>query len=85
MSSATLTVRLSPELKDRLGLLAENTDRTKSFLAAEAIERYVSREMEIIGSIERGLEDMKAGRVTSHADVMQEADAVIAAAQKTTE
>lgn len=81
MSSATLTVRLAPELKDRLGTLADSTQRTKSFLASEAIERYVERELEIVASIERGIADMKAGRVTPHSEVMQEADAIIAAAR----
>ena len=81
MSSATLTVRLAPELKDRLGTLADSTQRTKSFLASEAIERYVERELEIVASIERGIADMKAGRVTPHSEVMQEADTIIAAAR----
>lgn len=70
MSSATLTVRLSAELKDRLGQLARYTDRTKSFLAGEAIASYVERELEIVAGIERGIEDMKAGRVLPHEEAM---------------
>ncbi len=61
MASTTLTVRLAPELKDRLGTLAERTRRTKSFLAGEAIAGYVERELEIVAGIERGLDDMTAG------------------------
>ncbi|MCH7710364.1 MAG: CopG family ribbon-helix-helix protein [Proteobacteria bacterium] len=77
MASTTLTVRLPPELKDRLGELAERTRRTKSFLAEEAIAGYVERELEIVSGIERGLDDMKAGRVVPHEDVMADIDATI--------
>lgn len=77
MASTTLTVRLTPELKARLGKLAERTQRTKSFLAGEAIGNYVARELEIVAGIERGLDDMKAGRVVAHEDVMADIDATI--------
>ena len=39
--STTMTVRLEPELIDRLDQLAEATNRTKSFLAAEAIRDFI--------------------------------------------
>lgn len=77
MDSTTLTLRLSADLKDRLGELAERTRRTKSFLAAEAIAGYVDRELEIIAGIERGLADMKAARTVSHRAVMADIDATI--------
>lgn len=69
MPSTTLTVRLSPELKDQLASLAEHTQRTRSFLANEAIEHYVRRELAIVAGIERGLADLQAGRVAPHEDV----------------
>lgn len=77
MASTTLTVRLSPELKARLAQLAERTRRTKSFLAEEAIAGYVERELQIVAGIERGLEDMKAGRVVPHDDVMTAMNATV--------
>ena len=80
-ASATLTLRLPPELKARLGELAERPQRTKSFLAGEAIAGYVERELEIIAGIERGLADMKAGRVVAHEDVMAELNARIKTAK----
>jgi predicted transcriptional regulator len=70
MESTTLTVRLTPELKERLGELAARTRRTRSFLAGEAIAGYVERELDIIAGIERGVEDMKAGRVVPHDEAM---------------
>ena len=39
--STTMTVRLEDSLKDRLEKLAEATQRSKSFLAAEAIREFV--------------------------------------------
>jgi len=39
--SATLTIRLNSETKQRLDKIAQQDRRTKSFLAAEAVEAYV--------------------------------------------
>ncbi|WP_040308747.1 CopG family ribbon-helix-helix protein [Asticcacaulis biprosthecium] len=69
-ASSTMTIRLSADLKARLERVADNTRRSKSWLAGEAIEAYVERELEIIEGIERGLADVRAGRVTPHDEVM---------------
>lgn len=39
--STTMTIRLEDDLKQRLDQLAEATNRSKSFLAAEALREYV--------------------------------------------
>lgn len=39
--STTMTIRLEPELKERLDQLAEATRRSRSFLAAEAIRDFI--------------------------------------------
>ncbi len=39
--STTMTIRLEPELKERLDQLAEATHRSKSFLATQALRDYV--------------------------------------------
>lgn len=75
--STTMTIRLSSETKAELGLLANATRRSKSFLAAEAVAAYVARERGIIEGIERGLADMKAGRTIPHDAAMAEVDALI--------
>ena len=79
----TLTIRLPSATKDQLGQLAAQTNRSKSFLAGEAIASYVAREMEIISGIERGLEDMRAGRTVSQADAMVRLRATVEAISKT--
>jgi predicted transcriptional regulator len=81
-ASTTLTVRLSPAVKQQLGRLADATRRTKSFLAAEAIATYVAREAGIIEGIERGLDDMRAQRLVPHDEAMARLEATVAAAER---
>ena len=81
-ASSTLTVRLSEQTKSQLTTLAGRTRRTRSFLAAEAIASYVSRELAIVDAVEQGRADIRAGHFTSNEDVLNEADAMIAAARK---
>ena len=80
-ATTTMTIRVPAELKERLGRIADATRRSQSFLAAEAVSAYVDRELAIIEGIQRGLEDMRAGRVTPHKVVMAEARALIAEAR----
>jgi predicted transcriptional regulator len=82
MSSTTLTVRISPDVKKRLGRLADRTRRTKSFLAGEAIADFVDRELAIIDGIRRGVEDMQAGRVVPHKQAVRRLRATIARVSK---
>jgi len=42
MNTATITVRVTPQVAKRLQRLAKATERSKSFLAAEAIEEYLA-------------------------------------------
>ena len=41
MSSTTVSVRIDPVIKKRLEKLAKRTGRSRSFLAAEAINEYL--------------------------------------------
>ena len=81
-TSATMTIRLSSETKQKLERLAVDTRRSKSFLAAEAVSAYVERELEIIEGIRRGMADVEAGRVVAHDEAMAEVQAVIDAAKR---
>lgn len=81
-ASTTMTIRLSPETKEKLERLGDATRRSKSFLAAEAVTAYVERELEIVEGIKRGLADVEAGRVVPHAQVMKEARQIIADAKQ---
>ncbi len=55
MESPILTLRLNNETKEKLEQLANATHRTKSFLAAEAIHRYLEIEAWQISEIEQAL------------------------------
>jgi predicted transcriptional regulator len=81
-TSTTLTVRLSPEVKQSLSRLADATHRTRSALATEAITTYVASEADTIGGIERGLKDTRAGRLVPHDQAMARLEATIAAAER---
>jgi predicted transcriptional regulator len=81
-ASTTMTIRVTPDLKEKLGRLAQSTRRSCSFLAVEAVEAYVNRELEIIEGIHEGLADMAAGRVIAHEDVMAEAARIIEEARQ---
>jgi predicted transcriptional regulator len=76
-ASTTMTIRISPDVKDKLGRLAQGTRRSRAFLASEAVEAYVDRELEIIEGIQRGLADVAAGRTVPHDEAMAELQAAI--------
>jgi len=80
-TSTTMTIRIRPDVKEKLDRIAADTQRSKSFLAGEAVAAYVERELGIIDGIKRGMADAAAGRVVSHDDAMAEIYAVIDAAE----
>jgi predicted transcriptional regulator len=67
--STTMTVRLDDDVKDRLEVLAEATQRSKSFLAAEAIRSYVESNEWQIGEIQAALKEADSGDFASDTDV----------------
>lgn len=78
-ASTTMTIRVTPETKERLGRLARETRRSRSFLAAEAVDRYLDREQAIIDGIKRGRTDVTAGRLVSSDAAFAELTAAIEA------
>lgn len=69
METAVLTLRLTKEMKSRLDQLAQITRRSKAFLAAEAIERYLDTEAWQILEIEQALREADAGDFASEEEV----------------
>src|SRR3954447_7767090 len=59
--SAMMTVRLTPELSEKLDALARDTKRSKSFLATEAIASYIDRNAWQVAEIRKGLEEARSG------------------------
>lgn len=67
--STTMTVRLEDDVKDRLEVLAGATQRSKSFLAAEAIRAYVENNEWQIGEIQAAIMEADAGDFASDSDL----------------
>lgn len=67
--STTVTVRLEDDIKDRLDRLASSTQRSKSFLAAEAIRAFVENNEWQIAEIEAALAEADAGDFATDRDV----------------
>jgi len=65
-----MTIRLEDDVKDRLDVLAEATQRSRSFLAAEAIRSYVENNEWQIGEIQAALKEADAGDFASDKDVI---------------
>jgi predicted transcriptional regulator len=68
---SVISVHTKPETSKRLEELATLTRRSKSFLANEAIERYLSEEEAFVASVRQGQADVAAGR-TYNTDEMRE-------------
>jgi len=67
--SATITIRVSKSVKDRLESLARETKRSKSSLAAEGISTFVDLEERQIEGIKKALTSIDAGLGIAHDDV----------------
>jgi RHH-type transcriptional regulator, rel operon repressor / antitoxin RelB len=69
--TTTITVRLNSELKTQLEALAQSTQRSKSWLAAEAIAAYIEQESWQIQAIEAAVQQADAPETEwiAHAEV----------------
>ena len=68
-NSNVLTLRLDPVIKKKLDKLASATQRSRSFLAAEAIREYVSLNEWQIDEIRKGLEEADRGDFATTAEL----------------
>jgi len=67
--STTMTIRLEDDTKSRLDKLADATQRSRSFLAAEAIREYIELNEWQIGEVRQALEEANRGEFASDAEV----------------
>lgn len=75
---AVISVHTKPEVSQRLDELAALTRRSKSYLANEAIERYLQDEEEFVASVRRGVADAEAGRLFTTDEVRERLKARVA-------
>lgn len=67
--STTMTLRLEDDVKARLDKLADATQRSKSFLAAEAIREFVENNEWQIREIKAAIKEANAGDFVSDEEV----------------
>ena len=70
MTSTTMTIRLNAEMKFRLNNLAEITHRSKSFLAVEAINKYIDIQEWQLTEIKEGIAEANKGQLEDHENVL---------------
>ena len=80
--TATLTLRVSESLKEKLGRFAEQTQRTPSAVAERGLEAFLDRELEMFEAIEKSREDFRMGRTVSHEEAMARVKATLAKYRK---
>jgi RHH-type rel operon transcriptional repressor/antitoxin RelB len=69
MGSATFTVRVDQKVKRRLEKLAVSTGRSRSYLAAEAINEYLDVNEWQIAGIKRAIASLDRGEGIPHRQV----------------
>ncbi len=66
-----VTVRIKAQVAARLEKLAESVDRSKSYIAAEAIEEYLDLHEWQIKAIKKGIAEVDHGELVDFDDVKQ--------------
>jgi RHH-type transcriptional regulator, rel operon repressor / antitoxin RelB len=74
MASTTFTVRVEPNIKKRLEKLAKSTGRSRSFLAAQALNAYLDVNEWQVAGIKRAIASLDRGVGISHEDVQDWVD-----------
>lgn len=73
MQHTTLvTVRVKPDIAERLEKLAELMDRSKSYLAAEAIEEYLDVQEWRVKAIKEGIAEADRGELIDFEEVKKQ-------------
>jgi predicted transcriptional regulator len=70
-SEKTISFRAVAEKIDTLDSLAAAQDRSRSYLINEAITNYIDLHNYQDALVRNGLEEMRKGRVVSHAEVIK--------------
>lgn len=79
---AVFTMKLEPELRDAFMAAARNADRPASQIVREFMRDYVQQDRGYLAWLQRRVEtsreDIRAGRVHSHDEVVAEMDKLVA-------
>jgi predicted transcriptional regulator len=67
--SATLSVRLKPEVKRRLANLSKASGRSSNFMVSDAVESYVADQERLLAEIRQSDRQVKSGHYIRHEDM----------------
>jgi predicted transcriptional regulator len=67
--SATLSIRLKPEVKRRLARLAKVSGRSSNFLISDAVESYVADQERLLAEIRQADSQVNSGHYIKHEDM----------------
>ena len=67
--SATLSIRLKPEIKRRLAKLAKTSGRSSNFLISDAVESYVADQERLLAETGQADRQVKSGHYIRHEDM----------------
>lgn len=67
--TSTMTLRVSDELKAKLDRYAQLTGRSMSYVAATAVEEYLSWRVPQLEDLEHAIKDADAGKFASPEEV----------------
>jgi predicted transcriptional regulator len=77
VKSETLTIRVTPKLKEQLTYISTNTKRSLGFLAFEALSKYAETETEVLAGILVSRQEIKDGKGIPHSEVMLGVEKII--------
>ena len=67
--STTLSIRLKPEIKQRLAKLAKASGRSSNFLISDAVESYVADQERLLAETRQADRQVKSGHYIRHEDM----------------
>ncbi len=70
MHTQITTVRFPQDTLAQLDELAKGLGRPRSWVIKEAVDKYLEYEVWFRQEVRKGLDDIKAGRVVSHGEVV---------------
>ncbi|MFL5804944.1 MAG: CopG family ribbon-helix-helix protein [Roseiflexaceae bacterium] len=74
--TVTLSTRVTEDFRDQVDALAKALGRDRAWIVEQAIRRFVRDEAEFIAAVQRGREDIQAGRLIEHDEMEAELDQI---------
>ena len=71
MPKTLVSVRLDPDLEEKLSTVASRLNRPKPWVVEHALKEFIELQLWQFAAIEEGLRDADAGRVVPHREVAE--------------